>query len=361
MRPQFWFLPALAAALLAGCGKSEPPARSTKGGLLSVDSVVVEPRPFKEKLQATGSLLPRESVTLQSEREGMVRSIAFQEGQPVKEGALLLKIDDSELSAQLQRAQARLQLAIADEARQRGLLGRQGISQAAYDESLANLGIARAEVELIKSQLAKTEIRAPFDGIPGLRSVSVGSYVTPGTPIANFAAVDSLKLDFSVPERYLGLLRAGQKVRFRVAGRSEDFEATIYAIEPRIDVATRSVLLRAEVPNPDGKLLPGSFAEILVELDEDPDAILIPSLALIPGLAKQTVFVFEHGVVQERQVSVGIRTADSVQIIDGLQPGDRVITSGILQLRPGMNVQLGKPKTAAPSPDAGTNSTTAGS
>jgi membrane fusion protein (multidrug efflux system) len=197
--------------------------------------------------------------------------------------------------------------------------------------------------------------------VAGLRRVSVGTYLTPGTPICSFQDISSLKIDFSLPEVYLGYLKAGQKVTFHVVGRSEKFEATIMAIEPTIEVATRSLLVRATVPNEDARLLPGSFAEVEVVLGEIPDALLIPAIALIPGLKQQTVFVHRDGKVEERKVQAGLRTSDSVQIIEGLKAGDELITSGVLQLRPGMPVQVKrknkadqpiKPAVPAPAPVA---------
>jgi membrane fusion protein (multidrug efflux system) len=282
-----------------------------------------------------------------------VKSISFDEGKPVKAGDVLLAIDDSELRAQRARAKAQLELASAAEARQRDLLQSRGISPADYDQSIANLNIAKAELALIESQLAKTEIRAPFDGVAGFRRVSVGTYLTPGTQICSFQDISSLKIDFSLPEVYLPYLRSGQRVTFQITGRPEKFEATVLAIEPTVDVATRSLLVRATVPNEDSRLLPGSFAEVEVMLGEIKDTILIPAIALIPGLKQQTVFVHHDGKVEERKVLAGLRTADSVQIVEGLQMGDELITSGILQLRPGMNVQVKRCAKAAQAREGG--------
>lgn len=315
---------------------------------LSVDTIRVEARPFQETLAATGSLLAGESVQIQPEVSGTITGIFLEEGSPKKKGDVLVKIDDSELVAQKTRAQAQLALDASTEKRARELLSSRGISQAEYELSVANLGIAKAELDLIEARLAKTAIKAPFDGIAGLRNLSMGSYVTPGTTICSFQAIDPLKLDFSIPERYLDFVRAGQSINFRVSGRSENFAATIYAIEPQVDAATRSLIIRALVPNPDRKLLPGSFAEITLTLDEDQSALLVPPIALIPGLKTQSVFVVENGQVARKEVQAGIRTADAIQILSGLAPGDEVITSGILQLRPGMKVQTRAQDASAP-------------
>lgn len=338
---------AAAAAALVGCEKKPKTAGSQQRGSFVVDVVTVATGPLKETLSATGSLVPNESVQLQSERSGIVDKISFEEGMAVKQGEVLLTIDSSELQAQLQRAQAQLQLTKTVEGRQRDLLKNRGISESEYDQSTANLAIAQAEVALILAQIEKTKVHAPFDGRTGLRRVSIGSYLTPGTPISSFQDLDPLKVDFSLPERYLNFVKVGQKLTFRIAGRGEEFAAQITAIEPSIDITTRSLIIRAVVPNEEQRLLPGSFAEIDVSLPEIPDAILIPAIALVPGLKQQKVLILKDGKVEERVVQTGLRTADSVQILQGLTPGEELITSGVLQLRAGMKVEA---KRAAASP-----------
>ncbi|MGV3531227.1 MAG: efflux RND transporter periplasmic adaptor subunit, partial [Chthoniobacteraceae bacterium] len=169
--------------------------------------------------------------------------------------------------------------------------------------------------------------------------VSLGAYLTVGTPICSFQDISALKIDFGLPERYLGMVKPGQKITFQVVGRSDQFEATVEAIEPSIDVATRSLMIRAVVPNQDQRLLPGAFAQIDVQLEEISEAIVIPPIALIPGLQKQTVFLHKDGKVVQQQVESALRTSNLVQIVEGLKAGDELIVSGVLQLRPGMKVQ----------------------
>ena len=204
----------------------------------------------------------------------------------------------------------------------------------------AGLHTAEADAKLIEAQLRKTRIVAPFDGIAGLRRVSVGAYLTPGSAIASFQDIGVLKLDFTLPERYLPNLRRAKTVNIRIAGVSEPITGEIYAVEPQIDATTRSLQVRANVPNKGRLLLPGAFAEVEVVLGEIPDAILIPPIALIPGLKDQKVFVHEHGRAEERVVEPGLRTDDGVHIVKGLAAGEEVIVSGILQLRPGASVRV---------------------
>lgn len=329
----------VAAAGGVGCRDGEPVATAAAPQTaLTVETVEVVPRVLRETLTATGTLRAREAVTIRSEVAGIVETIHFTEGTAVRAGELLLEIDDRELRAQRARVAARLELETATEARVRELLATKNASQATYDESVANLHVTQAELALVDAQLTKTEIRAPFDGIVGLRDVAVGTYLTPGAAIVDLVAVDSLKLDFALPERYQDALRVDMPVRIALHGRPERFAGRVYAIEPSVEVETRSVRLRAEVPNEDGRLRPGAFAEIEVALDEVPDAILVPAIALVPGLRRPTVLVVRDGLVESRAVDAGLRTADEVRIEAGLAPGDRVIVTGILQLRDGMPV-----------------------
>ena len=329
----------VAALCAAGCRDADPEAvaRPTPPAL-TVETVVVEPRRFREMLTATGTLRARESVAIRSEVAGVVEAIHFAEGARVAAGDQLLEIDDRELRAQRERVAARLSLETATEARVRELLASKNASQATHDEAVANLRVTKAELTLIDAQLAKTDIRAPFDGVMGLRDVSVGTYLTPGTPIVDLVAVDSLKLDFALPERYQGALHPEMPVRLSLHGRPGTFEGRVYAIDPSVDVESRSIRLRATVPNPDGRLRPGQFAEIEVVLDEVPDALLVPAIALIPGLRQSTLLVVRDGVVERREVTAGRRTSDAVRIESGLAAGERVVVTGIQQLREGMVV-----------------------
>ena len=331
---------ALGSCLVTGCKKEEARPSRPAATPYEVEVVTVQPGPFQEALFATGSLRARESVTLQAERAGVVEAVRFVEGQPVRAGDVLVRIDDSELQAQLESAKARLELAAATDKRDRALLEGRLISEATRDQNLAGLHTAEAEVKLIEAQLKKTRIVAPFDGIAGLRRVSEGAYVTPGTAIATFQDIGVLKLDFTLPERYLQNLRRAKTVNIRIAGVGEPVTGEIYAVEPAIDAATRSLQVRANVPNKGRLLLPGAFAEVEVLLGEVPDAILIPPIALIPGLKDQKVFVHKNGRAEERVVELGLRTADGVHVLSGLQPGEEVIVSGILQLRAGANVRV---------------------
>lgn len=309
---------------------------------LSVDVHLVEPQTFENKIFSTGTLLANEDVEIRSEISGKIVELSIEEGQLVEKGDLLIKTNDSELQAQLKQAEYRINLAEVRERRQKQLLERGGISQEQYDATLNELNVLKAERDLIKAQIDKTEIYAPFDGVVGLRNVSNGSYITPTTQIATFQSINPIKVEFSIPERYAGVVQQGNRLNFNVQGQEDDFEAQIYAIEPRINTQTRTLTMRALADNPEGNLLPGAFANIELVLEEIEDALMIPAISVIPELEGQKVFMLKDGVVQDQSISTGIRTESTVQVTEGLAPGDTVLTTGLLQVRNGMDIKVGE-------------------
>lgn len=311
-----------------------------QAGPLEVEAYVVAPQSVQDKIRTTGTIMANEEVELRSEVSGKVTRIFLEEGRPVKKGQLLIKINDSELQAQLKRAEYRYELASDRERRQRQLLEKGGISQEDYDATLNEVNVLKSEMQLIKAQVDKTEIRAPFDGIVGLKYISEGSYISPSTQIATLQNINPVKIDFSVPERYANAVSADDIIRFTVQGSDRSFEGRIYAIEPKIDTQTRTVQLRALSENRDGLLVPGAFADLELVLKDIPDALMVPSIAVVPELQGQKVYVYEGGKVDVKRVQTGIRTDDAIQILAGLNPQDTVLTTGLLQVRPGMPVQL---------------------
>lgn len=311
--------------------------RSAK--VLQVSVYTVEPIEFVETIAATGTVRADEGVELQAETSGKVVSINFQEGAPVKKGDLLVKLNDSDLRANLERYTYAKELAQVRFRRVEELMKQKVVSQDDYDTALNELRIQGSFIDLYKAQIEKTEIRAPFDGVVGLRFVSVGTYVGASTRIATLQRLDALKIDFSVPERYSGRVAVGGRVHFTVAGGIERFEGEIYAIDPRIDTETRTLLLRAVYPNSNGSVLPGAFTNVTVELETFPNAVLIPAEAVIPSIDKKVVYGMRDGLAQMLPVETGVRTSSHVHILSGLQPGDVVITSGLQQIRDGLPVQ----------------------
>lgn len=307
---------------------------------LLVDVFVIKADTLDNKIFTTGTLIPNEEVELSAESPGIIQELYLNEGATVRENELLVKINDRDLQAQLTRAEFRLKLAEERERRQEQLLSKGGISQEEYDATLNEVNVLRAEVSLIKAQIEKTEVRAPFSGILGLKYVSDGSYISPITRIATLQDIDPIKLDFSVPERYAAQVNIGSKITFSVQGIDEELSATVYAKEPRINTETRTLQVRARSENSNGALLPGAFADLELTLDTINGALLVPTVSLVPELQGQKVFLLKNGVVQPQSVETGIRTDRKIQITNGVQAGDTVLTTGLLQVRPGMKVMV---------------------
>ena len=320
-------------ATMAGAGD-----RTKNDDVLRVTTVQVMPRPFAETISSTGTLRAEEGVDLQAETSGKIVSIDFEEGKAVKRGDLLLKLNDADLRASLERYRYGQKLAEARERRYAALLAEHVVTQQDYDTALGDVNVQKANVDLYSAQIEKTEVRAPFDGVVGLRYVSNGAYVSASTQIATLQRLDKLKVDFAVPEKYSGRVKVGREITFTVAGGLRRFAGRIYAIDPRIDAGTRTILLRAVCDNADRGLLPGAFANVTLPLDQIADALLVPAEAVIPGLDEKNVFVAQDGVAQRRAVETGARTAEQVHILSGLQPGDIVITSGLQNMRQGQPV-----------------------
>ncbi|RRN77397.1 efflux RND transporter periplasmic adaptor subunit, partial [Pseudoxanthomonas sp. SGD-10] len=273
-----------------------------------LNAIVVTTQKFDNIVQVSGTIEADEQVQITSEISGLVRSINFNEGSQVQKGSLLVKIDDRELQAQLAQALTRERLAAEVEDRSGKLLKSEAISQEEYDNVLAELKSLQAQTQLIRAQLSKTEIRAPFSGRIGLRNISNGAYVTPNTVIANLVSVNPVKINFSVPEKYARRVKTGTSVDFTIAGSNKSFTAKVYAIEPAIDINTRTLLLRARADNKGGELLPGTFANIRLPLETIEDAILVPSQAVVPVLKGKQIYVVEQGKAKDVMIESDIRT-----------------------------------------------------
>lgn len=314
-----------------GTGMSKGKGGPGKG--LQVNGIVVKTGDFNNDLEVTGTLEANESVELHSEVSGLVTSINFKEGSNVTKGSLLVKINDRDIQAQLQDALTKQKLSATNENRSKQLLEKGAISQEEYDTSLANLQSLKAQTQLIRAQLAKTSIFAPFSGKIGLRSISEGVYLTPAAIIANLSSISPLKISFSVPEKYMGQIKAGSEVFFTTDGYSKSFTGKVFAIEPGINTQTRTLQIKALVPNPNQELLPGSFAKIKLALTTSKDAILIPNEAIIPVLKGKTVFISKNGKARQVDVEAGTRTAENIVITSGLKVGDTVLTTGAMALK----------------------------
>lgn len=318
-----------------GGGKGGPGG----GGPVSVNAIVVGGDEVSDEIRVTGTLLPNEQVDLQSEISGKITGFYFNEGEYVGKGALLVKINDDELRAQLKRATVQKELAAANEARAKKLVERNAVSPADYEVALGELNAANAEIALIQVQIAKTEIRAPFSGVMGFRQVSLGSYIAPSTKIVTLSSTNPVKIEFYVPERYKSMLRPGDNIFFSIAGEEATLPARVFAIEPRVDATTRTLQIRATASNPGGRLFPGTFAQIILRRGTREASLTVPSEAVIPQAGgKSTVYVAVNGKAEPRPVDIGVRSERNVQILTGLTPGDTVIYSGTQMLKPGGSV-----------------------
>lgn len=328
-----------------GSKKEQPkgPAPAGRGGSreLLADAYVVKTTSLDETIEASGTLQSNEEVEVKPEISGRVVGLHFKEGTPISKGALMVKIYDEDLKAQLQKLQLQQQLSKTTLERQENLLKINGISQQDVDVTRNQVSAYGADMEYTRTQLQKTELRAPFNGRLGLRNVSLGAIVSPTTIITTLQQIDPLKIDFSVPEKYRTAIKQGDAVNFKVVGDNNTYKGSIYAMDPKIDLATRTIRIRAIVPN-SGKLLPGAFARVTIALKDMPDAIMIPTQAVIPGTRNKTVIVADSGKARFVVVETGIRDENNVQITSGLQVGDTVITSGIMQLKAGMALKYNK-------------------
>jgi membrane fusion protein (multidrug efflux system) len=338
------FLLLFLVMLLSGCNGGKKQASSRQSGAsaarVAVDAMVIQPQLLENKIITTGTLLANEEVQLKPEIAGRVTDVLFTEGSHVKKGEVLVKMNDSELQAQLDGKKVEEKQASDLESRAHHLFDMKGISQEEYDKAANALKMIQAQREVMEAQLAKTEITAPFDGTIGLRYVSPGSFVTTGTLVATMQDVDPIKVEFSVPEKYAKIIRKGTGITMQVGDSPKDYQGEIYAAESMIDLETRTIKARAKIPNPGGDLIPGSFAKVEITLERLPDAVVVPSEAIVPELSGEKVFVCVNGKAKSIPVKTGIRTENSTQIIEGLNPQDTLILTGLLQLGDGKAVEI---------------------
>ena len=342
-RSQAGSAPTPAAAATAAPAPAAKPAAPGPGGApagMPVEAEVVKSERIAQEIIAVGSLRSNESVTLSSEIAGRIAGIHFKEGQPVGKGALLFELDDSILRAEREQARAGLALSEANHKRAEELFGRNLISTRERDEAASKLDLDRADVALADARLAKTRIRAPFQGVVGLRAVSPGDYVTAGQALASLEQLSVLKADFRLSEAALSAIKVGQTLNLEVdAYPGKSFPGRVYAIDPRLAEDTRSIGVRASVPNDKSELRPGLFARVRLVIAERDGAVLVPEQAIVPQGEKLFVYVIEDGKAAMRPVELGVRQAGRVEVTSGVKPGDVVITAGVQKIGPGAPVR----------------------
>jgi membrane fusion protein (multidrug efflux system) len=330
---------------LFSCKKGEStattqPAKSAYA-ITSIEGYITKSGPLTASVTASGSLVAAEETILHSEASGRVVSINLPEGKSVAKGTLLLKVFDADIKTQIEKLKTQLKQAEITEQRLAELLKVKGVSQQEYDLAALQVQTLKSEIELQQIYIQKTELRAPYDGIIGLRKISPGAYVTPASEIASIRAASALKLDFAVPEKYSNLLHTGQMVSFTVEGNPGNHSAKIIATEQRIEAETRNLNVRALVSNSKG-LLPGAFAEVNLTLGDKQHALLIPNQAIIPQARNKQVIVCRNGKAQFVTVKTGVRQANMIEITEGISAGDTVATTGVLFLRPDAPLKFSK-------------------
>lgn len=337
-----WLL--LLAATALGCGRDAPEASAGAGGAGPrppvVEALALAPRPFEDRVQLVGELRADESVVVKPEISGVIASVEFEEGEPVEAGQVLFRLRDGEQEARLDEALARLSLARDEHRRTKRLASQNAAAAAQLDRAKAELEVGRAQVELARVELERTRIRAPIDGYVGRRLVSPGAHVTPDTELVQVDAIDPLQALFTVPERAIGLARPEGRVEVEVAPfPDERFPGKVFFVAPSVDPRSRRLLLKARVPNPDGRLRPGLFAQVFLELGER-EALLLPAEAVARDADGAYVWrLDEENRVDRVPVRLGATRDGWVEVETGLGPGDRVVTAGIHKLRAGMQVE----------------------
>jgi len=323
-----------------GAGSNQP--------ALSVEALIAKSQTLSANIEVPGTILANESTEIHPEISGRLVLLNVREGAFISQGALLAKLYDGDLQAQMRKLNVQLKIAEQTENRQSELLKIQGISQQDYDLSLLQVYNLRADLEIVQSAIRKTEIRAPFSGKMGLKNISPGAFITPTIIITTISQVNNLKLQFNVPEKYGAQLKTGQYINFTVDGSSKNYAANIIATEVAIEENTRSLAVRALVKNMDRALIPGAFAKVKIVLGKSENAIMVPNSAVVPQGRKKLIYVYKAGKAIQTDITTGVRDSTNIQVISGVDLGDTIITTGLLFLRPGSDVKISKVSTPNP-------------
>jgi membrane fusion protein (multidrug efflux system) len=331
----------------AAGGKGGPGAAAGQGGKgggqkLPVQVYVVQATNLADEVAATGSILAEESVVIKSEISGKITHLNIREGQPVRKGQLLLSINADEIQSNLRKQEYNIKLYRDQERRQRTLLDKEYISAQEYEQANNQLLTAQADLQTLRASLAKAYVRAPFDGVLGLTTATVGTYVSPGAEITTLSKVKPVKINFTVPSRFANLVKTNDQITITDEASNKKFEAKVYALDPQIDPISRTQTVRARYANTNNELRPGAFVKVNLQLGESTQALQVPTESVVPEAAGYSVYTVEKGKMVPKKVKIGVRSAKLIQITDGLAVGDTVIRTGILQVKPGDAVRITK-------------------
>jgi membrane fusion protein, multidrug efflux system len=340
-----WVFALLTTTLLFGCKQNKknaaaPPVKAP----LKADVFIVTASALSNNIDVPGSLTAFEETNLQPEISGRVTAINFKEGSAVAAGAVMVKLYDADLQAQLKKLEVQQAIAQKTEERQAELLKISGISQQDYDLSLLAVKNLDADIDILKTSIAKTSLRAPFNGIAGLRNISLGAYITPATVVTTIRQLNQLKLSFTVPEKYSSLVLPGTLVQFKINGDKANYPAIIIATENDVDETSRSMRVKATVTRHTNKLFAGAFAQVQLSVDRNQTAMMIPTQAVIPQARSKKVMVLRNGLAVLETIETGVRDTAMVEIVNGLKLGDTVLISGLLATKPGTSVNVGAVK-----------------
>jgi len=337
----------------AGAPAGGPPGAAAPPRPMSVEAIQAIVTPVNDEVTAVGSLQSNEAVVIRSEIAGRIATIHFQEGKTVNTGGLLFSLDASEYQAQLAQSAANVKLTEMNFTRAKDLREKSLISQQEYDDTSAKLEESRAKLALDQSRLEKSSIRAPFNGVLGVRNVSPGAYIKPGEDLVMLEDIDPIKVEFRIPETYSRQVKPGQHIAVRVdAYPGEIFTGEVYVIDTRMDAQTRTMLLRGRIPNAKKNLRPGMFARVALILATRSNALVVPEQAMVPFGGDQFVYRVIDGKAVQTRVEPGRRMDGKVEIKTGVNAGDSVVTAGQMKLRDGMPVAVLDNKGAPPAPAA---------
>lgn len=318
------------------------PDRHQANQPLQAEAFIVRTKQLNEKIEVPGTLLPFETTEIRPEISGRIVELNIPEGRVVQKGTLLVKLFDGDLQARLKKLEVQLSIAQKTVERQKALLEISGISQQEYDLSALEANNLSADIELVRVDIVKTKITAPYTGKMGLKNISLGAYVTPTNILTTISQVNELKLEFTVPEKYSENMSRGREVVFGVNGNDKQFRAKVMATEAGIEANTRTLKIRAVVQGRHEELVSGAFAKVSLELGEAGRPLVIPTQAIIPQSRDKKVVVFRGGHPDFKTVTTGIRDSSFVQILDGLNEGDTIVTTGLLAIRPDSKISLTK-------------------
>jgi membrane fusion protein, multidrug efflux system len=328
--------------IFALSGDREKVAQAVVNQALPVECHIAGDTAVSYRVETVGTLNAREQVDIVSEIPRKVVSILMKEGARVGAGQLLFKLDDADITSRIKKMTLQARLAEVTESREKVLLANGGISLERFDEVTNQRQTLQAEIDVLKVDLEKTEIRAPFSGIVGMRKVSVGALVAPGSVLANLQDISRMTLDFSIPERYAGDMKPGSAVTFRTDYLPEEQQAQVETVEPSVDQRTRTLPARALILNKDGRLVPGTSAKVYLTIMDQAGSIMIPTSALIPSIRGYSVFLARGGKALSVPVKTGTRSSEFVQILEGIAAGDTVVTTNLLRLRNGSPITIQK-------------------